>query len=303
MAEGADINEADDDGLTPLILAAYAGQIGTIEWLLEHGADPNIQNDDRETCLISGMAPKNADEVIPILLKAGANPNLRDTMNRTPLIWAAVLGHTGAAQALIAAGTDLSIRDEGNASALTGAVISGHLEVVDALLAAGDKTDLGQAAMIAMNDGKTELLLKLVDGGLSPDYAEGDRNMSLLHYAAALGNAKATQELLKRGAKPDPVDILLTAPLGLAASGGHVDVLKALLAGGAEVDHVTKFQGSALRAAAESGCLACVEVLLEAGADPGLRDQWDKSSVYYAEENGHPELVEVLKQAAAGAKR
>jgi ankyrin repeat protein len=45
---GADINQTDRDGDTPLIHAAMMGNLPCLQYLLANGADPNIQNNVRE---------------------------------------------------------------------------------------------------------------------------------------------------------------------------------------------------------------------------------------------------------------
>jgi hypothetical protein len=45
LANGADINEKDEEGFTPLLLAASENQHDIVELLLEHGADIEIRDD------------------------------------------------------------------------------------------------------------------------------------------------------------------------------------------------------------------------------------------------------------------
>lgn len=44
IKESNDINLRDDDGDTPLIHCAMVGKLDCLEYLLQNGADPNIQN-------------------------------------------------------------------------------------------------------------------------------------------------------------------------------------------------------------------------------------------------------------------
>lgn len=295
LAAGGSVDVQGENKLTPLIMAAYSGNMASLEWLLEHGADPNLKNADGETALVSGMAPANADYVIAALLGAGANPNIADSSQRTPLAWAAAQGHVGAAKALLKAGADPTAKDAGDGTAMTLAILTNNPKMVDALLEAPISQDLGPDAMIALSNGQPAMVLKLVDAGLSVEYTQGERNLSLMHMVAIFGDGDLVAALLKRGAKPDPVDIEDTAPLGLAAYSGNLSTVEALLAGGAKVDHVTVMKGSALRAAADQGKIECVKALLAAGASPRLKDQWGKTPAYYAKQNGHPEVVSLLE--------
>lgn len=49
LTNGANKDAKDDDGNTPLHLAAYIGHINGVKYLLSHGADPHITNNDGET--------------------------------------------------------------------------------------------------------------------------------------------------------------------------------------------------------------------------------------------------------------
>ena len=73
LQKGADANTKDDQGYTPLMLAAYSEflAIDTAKALLEKGADVNARNANGETAL--SLARKRGDTaVVRLLLKAGA---------------------------------------------------------------------------------------------------------------------------------------------------------------------------------------------------------------------------------------
>lgn len=52
---GADANFIDEHGRTPLSMAAYGAQLGTIEILLAHGANPNLEKPNATTPLASAL--------------------------------------------------------------------------------------------------------------------------------------------------------------------------------------------------------------------------------------------------------
>ena len=72
IEQGADVNEADDQGYTALMKAAQEGQVEIVEALLEEGADVGAQSKsfDKETALL--LAAKHGHtEVVRILIEKG----------------------------------------------------------------------------------------------------------------------------------------------------------------------------------------------------------------------------------------
>ena len=73
----------DDDGNTPLMLAAYHGHAATVRMLIERGADVDLLN-VRDQSPVAGALFKGEDEVVRLLIGAGAaldagTPSGRDT--------------------------------------------------------------------------------------------------------------------------------------------------------------------------------------------------------------------------------
>lgn len=83
-----DVNTTANDGTTPLIIAASTGDQDMVEVLVEAGADPKLANDDVETPLLFA-AMYGMNSVAANLIEAGADANAQDSLGRTPWTWAA----------------------------------------------------------------------------------------------------------------------------------------------------------------------------------------------------------------------
>ena len=71
--QGVDVNLANQDGNTFLMLAAYAGHEALVRGLVERGADVDRLN-AREQSPLAGVIFKKEDAIVDLLLSAGADP-------------------------------------------------------------------------------------------------------------------------------------------------------------------------------------------------------------------------------------
>ena len=81
---GASLTLPASSGCTPLHFASVSGRINSIQFLLNHGVDVNVQNADGETPLL--WASKYFEtEAVRVLLATDADPSLCDSCGLTPL--------------------------------------------------------------------------------------------------------------------------------------------------------------------------------------------------------------------------
>jgi uncharacterized protein len=110
IAVGMNVNEPDNGGDTPLMLAAARGHAKIVAVLLRNGADVNARNDEGKTALHqAGYGGHIA--TVEMLLAAGPCVNARDNCGNTPLICAAFGGYIDVAMALLASGADVKIKN------------------------------------------------------------------------------------------------------------------------------------------------------------------------------------------------
>lgn len=80
---------------TPLTIAAREGRLDACDLLLRHGADPNVRDSNQRTPLHAAARPwwQQNTEVVKLLLQAGADRTARDKDGNTPEDLAAVAGY------------------------------------------------------------------------------------------------------------------------------------------------------------------------------------------------------------------
>lgn len=74
IANGADINQASNEGATPLIIASQYGHSEIVEVLLKNKADPNSSTTSGTSPLIVSIF-NNFTQIVALLLKYGSNRN------------------------------------------------------------------------------------------------------------------------------------------------------------------------------------------------------------------------------------
>jgi hypothetical protein len=111
LQAGARIEDEDERGFTPLVLASYNGQETTTALLLSLGALPDGGSEAQGSSALMGVAFKGYASIARLLLNAGADANRRNRAGQTPLMMAALFGHREIIQMLVDAGADITLRD------------------------------------------------------------------------------------------------------------------------------------------------------------------------------------------------
>ena len=289
LAEGADVNEPQGDGMTALHWAAYNRDASLARILLDAGAD--VGNGTR----IGGYTPLHlaaqvgAGEVVEMLLGAGADPSARTEGAGAvaPLHFAAASGSVRAVGALAAAGADVNAAEDAwEQTPLIFAASKGRTGAVRALLAAGADpsihTRVSDVASRAVSDRieRAERNRRISAGERwGPDIAEQVRR----DQEEETRRARAEEASRKEGEtrmieEPEPLSYgeLVGGHGGLTAllhavREGHTETALALLAGGADIDQASAGDGtSPILMATINGHYDLAMLLLERGADPNL---------------------------------
>jgi ankyrin repeat protein len=123
-------------GYTPLTAAAWGGHVEVIQYLLEEGAQVNLQ-DEAFYSALGCACEKGHTEAAHVLLAHGADPAMAS--NSIPLMTASAHGHTDVVALLLARGCGDVDRQRSPKgwTALHYACKEGHVGVAMALLGAG----------------------------------------------------------------------------------------------------------------------------------------------------------------------
>lgn len=238
MSKNADPTKQNWYG-TALHVACEAGQIGSIEALLDAGVDVNSPDSHGRLPLTCAVQEEHTD-ALRILLERGADVNLADAEGATPLFLAVQSGaRPEVVQTLLTHHADLNrVIQSGNGAIHLAAFFDDHDGIIARmLLDHGAKINalstLGQTVVhIAAAMGHTKQLAFYLDHGVAIDAQDKDR-ATALHLASRYGNADSLRLLLARGASTELGDGSGLTPLRIATAHGHTEIIQRLLDAGA----------------------------------------------------------------------
>lgn len=140
--QGANINERDEYGTTPLALAAGLGHRDLVELLIAKGADLNSQDHNGDMPLY-WAASKGYGEIVTLLITKGANVKLSNSVGHTTLhIWARHSDSAEIAALIISRGADVNAQMESGVTPLHLASGANHINIASVLIDAGASTEI-----------------------------------------------------------------------------------------------------------------------------------------------------------------
>lgn len=223
IRQGADVNQPQPDGTTPLHWAAYRVDEELVGELLERGARADVMNDYGASPLAEAVKVANAP-LVRMLLEAGADPEAANDDGQTALMLAAHTGSVEVAELLVRHGADVNARETfRNQTALMWAAAQDQGEMAEFLVLEGAELDVRATSNDWPNQMTSEPRVQYrPTGGLTP-----------LLYAARSGCLACVRAMVEAGVNIDLPNPDGMTPLIIALDNSNFDVALYLLEQGA----------------------------------------------------------------------
>ncbi|CAH0002529.1 unnamed protein product [Clonostachys byssicola] len=255
LEDGADINAKGNHG-TALHVAVYRGHDEIVHLLLQAGADADAPYNDGDTPL-HVAARRGAGKLVQLLLEHTTNVNVTNGSG-TPLRVAARRGNGDIVRCLLEHGADVN-------AAAAGAGIDDH---EDALLYNAVRRGKGKATQVLLDFNTAVNEIAGSEKYVADDLPDVD-GITLLQEVVRDGHIEIIEQLLEHGADINGMSLDGTA-LRWAVSHGNYTIVQLLTNYGADLDLAGRYGGTPLQAAVYHGHSKIVQCLLENGADADL---------------------------------
>ena len=303
---GANIDNKDSFGYTPLLLACMRGFHDTVMMLVQAGAELSVADTDGDTCLILATRWGHTETVRYLVDVGQVDVDQVGLSGSTALHKAARYNHIDVVQVLIDAGADIERKDSEGRTPLLLACMSGYLDIVKMLVQAGAELRLtdchGDTCLIvASRGGFTETVRYLVGlGQVDVDQVGGLYATTVLNEAVKLNHADVVQVLIDAGADIEKKDARQCTPLLLGCKADVNDAVKVLVRAGADVGARDRDGKTCLMIASAGGFTATVKSLLcTPEVDVDLVDAQHWTALHYAVASNHAAVLQVLIDAGA----
>ena len=280
IENGADVNArvSVDDNSTPLMIAAANSQRDVVTFLIEHGANVDLRDEDGFTalhCACLDRAYIGVGEMLGCLIENGADVNARTNEDCTPLMIACDNDHVYAVKFLMEHGANVDHQDRDGRTAVHHAVNRKAYHCLSYL------TENGADVNARTYDGRIPLMIATARGYIKVAMYLIDHGAEVHDRTAALHNA---------------VHCSCTDP-------SSCEILSCMIENGGDVNAKTFGNRTPLMTAAEKGQIKVVTYLIEHGVRStnsttsdyvNLRDDNGQTALHHAVQCFDPVSCEIL---------
>ncbi|KFC19629.1 ankyrin repeat domain-containing protein [Chryseobacterium sp. FH1] len=125
------IDQKNENGFSPLILACYRGNTEVADFLIDHVKD--VDYTSHEGTALAGLAIHYNKGLVEHLLSKNANPNIADTTGTTPLHWAVKSGNKELIELLLKYKADKTKKDSMDKTPFEYALKTENKEIINLL--------------------------------------------------------------------------------------------------------------------------------------------------------------------------
>jgi len=304
LRAGADPNERDGTGSTPLMAAVLKGDAALVSLLLANGSDPNLrQLESQSTALRYAVLLKRID-LARLLITSGANLNLQYGNNETLLHLAAAESDAAMLELLIAYHADTKAIDTDANTALDEAVWKNQSQAVSVLLRHGADPRRVHAGSgrgplhMACIKGEAQTAELLIRAGADPVLPDAS-DQSPLDLALAYKNGTAVRTLFRLSREYQQLNASFGQAMERAIRRNRTETARLILDSGWSVHHKTQLGSTYLNDAALRGQYGMARFLLDHGAQLDAENQTGGTPLHDAAISGNTDLISLLLDRGA----
>ncbi|HGF5578991.1 ankyrin repeat domain-containing protein [Klebsiella quasipneumoniae] len=283
LNNGIDVDGQDKTGLSGLMVAAAENRREVVALLLKRQAQPNLQTRQGVTALMLAAARGSDAAIIGDLLQAGASVNQTTVDKSTALMSAIADGgdvRSDYQHILAMKKPDAPVEEQSALDKIVGATAAKSLATGSRALMTEDMAL--QLAPGAFKKNVDEIVALLIGHGADVKAVNASGESVFFLAVDHARSAETITTLANAGADTSLADKSGTTPLMLAAGQGAPAVIAALVQRGAKVDQLSANDLSPLMLAVKMNNKANVEALLEAGASVNLSNKAGYTAIGYS---------------------